>query len=631
MRLWIKFAVAGMVLLAGVLGVVYQATSQLLAGAVTRQLQTRGTELAGPLSAALIAPLMQQDFATVQAVIDSATETGHLQSLRLTDTHGRVLAYGGGLVVQNGPLLAMPYRDTNGQLWMNFHTALTVAGQPLGELRYALSADALSDNLAELRRHLLKISVLTVAVFGALVVLGSRWLTAPLRRLTDAARQMQHGHYEVTLPLGGRDEIGQLSTSLAALRDAIRERISQLGLARDAAESANRAKSAFLANTSHELRTPLNGLLGMARLAQQPDLDPERRRAYLDLVVESAQSLADILSDTLDLARIEAGKLALIPQAFAPRQLLQRVVSAYRLLADSAGLQLELYVHDAVPEVVLGDALRVRQILSNFLANALKFTEQGRITVRLHREPDDRLRLSVQDTGLGISPALAARLFTPFTQADESSTRRYGGTGLGLSICRELAQRMGGDVGVHSQPGQGSEFWALLQLPACTAPLANPAPAPAAADVAALRGARVLLVEDNPVNRVLATALLERWGMQVTEAHDGLQALTAVQRAEDEGALFAIVLMDVQMPEMDGHAATRALRARYSAVELPIIALTAAAQMSERDMALAAGMNDFLTKPLDANSLQTVLCRQLCAPSAAHPVTAGLLAARQAG
>ena len=615
MRLWIKLAAAGLVLLAGVLGVVYQATSQLLAGAVTRQLQTRGTELAGPLSAALIAPLKLQDFATVQAVIDSATETGHLRSLRLTDMRGRVVAYSGGLVVQNERLLAMPYRDTHGQLWMNFHTALTVAGQPFGELRYALSADALSDNLAELRSHLLKISVLTVAVFGALVVLGSRWLTAPLRRLTAAARQMQHGHYEVTLPLGGRDEIGQLSTSLSALRDAIRDRISQLGSARDAAESANRAKSAFLANTSHELRTPLNGLLGMARLAQQPDLDPERRRAYLDLVVESAQSLADILSDTLDLARIEAGKLALIPQAFEPRQLLQRVVSAYRLLADSAGLQLELYVNDAVPEVVLGDALRVRQILSNFLTNALKFTEQGRITVRLQREPDDRLRLSVQDTGLGISPALAARLFTPFTQADESSTRRYGGTGLGLSICRELAQRMGGDVGVHSQPGQGSEFWALLQLPACTAPLANPAPAPAAADVAALRGARVLLVEDNPVNRVLATALLERWGMQVTEAHDGQQAITAVQQAEDEGAPFAIVLMDVQMPGMDGHTATRALRRRYSDIELPIIALTAAALLSERDSALEAGMNYFLTKPLDANSLQTVLCRQLCNPA----------------
>ena len=615
MRLWIKLAAAGLVLLAGVLGVVYLATSQLLAGAVTRQLQTRGTELAGPLSAALIAPLKLQDFATVQAVIDSATETGHLRSLRLTDMRGRVVAYSGGLVVQNERLLAMPYRDTHGQLWMNFHTALTVAGQPFGELRYALSADALSDNLAELRSHLLKISVLTVAVFGALVVLGSRWLTAPLRRLTAAARQMQHGHYEVTLPLGGRDEIGQLSTSLSALRDAIRDRISQLGSARDAAESANRAKSAFLANTSHELRTPLNGLLGMARLAQQPDLDPERRRAYLDLVVESAQSLADILSDTLDLARIEAGKLALIPQAFEPRQLLQRVVSAYRLLADSAGLQLELYVNDAVPEVVLGDALRVRQILSNFLANALKFTEQGRITVRLQREPDDRLRLSVQDTGLGISPVLAARLFTPFTQADESSTRRYGGTGLGLSICRELAQRMGGDVGVHSQPGQGSEFWALLQLPACTAPLANPAPAPAAADVAALRGARVLLVEDNPVNRVLATALLERWGMQVTEAHDGQQAITAVQQAEDEGAPFAIVLMDVQMPGMDGHTATRALRRRYSDIELPIIALTAAALLSERDSALEAGMNYFLTKPLDANSLQTVLCRQLCNPA----------------
>ena len=628
MRLWHKITVAGLLILGAVLGVVYQATSQLLAATVTRQLQARGSELAPPLSAALMAPLLQQDFAAMQAVLDDVTGSGNLRSLRLTDPMGRVIAYSGGLVLADEPtLLATPYRDADGGLWMNFSVPLRSAGQPLGQLRYALSAHALTDSLAHLRRQLLQISALTVLVFGALVVVGSRWLTAPLRRLTLAARRMQQGEYAVELPPDRSDEIGQLAGSLAALRDAIHERVTQLGSARDAAEAANRAKSAFLANTSHELRTPLNGLLGMARLARQPGLDAERRQQYLDLVADSAQSLADILSDTLDLARIEAGKLVLDVQPFEPRSLLQGVVVAYRLLADGAGLGLQLLVDPDVPMAVRGDALRVRQILNNYLSNAIKFTPSGQIQVRLQTAGPDRLRLSVADTGPGIAPALAARLFSPFTQADESTTRRHGGSGLGLAICRELAQRMGGDVGVDrgvglgvnmagaGQAGAGSTFWAVLHLPQGDMPRL-PA-TPPATDLARLRGARVLIADDNPVNRVLAVAVLERWGLGVTEAHDGAQAVRAVLAADVAGQPIHIVLMDVQMPEMDGHAATRALRLTHPPDQLPIIALTAAALLSEREAALAAGMNDFLTKPLDLAQLQRLLCQHIRLPKGA--------------
>ena len=614
MRLWLKITLAGLLMLGAVLGVVYQASSQLLAVTVTGQLQARGSELAQPLAAALTAPLLQQDFATVQAVLDDVTAMGNLRSLRLIDPMGRVIAYSGGLVLADEPTtLASPYRDTDGGLWMNFSVKLQAAGQLLGELHYALAAQALTDSLAHLRRQLLQISALAVLGFGALVVLGSRWLTAPLRRLTLAARRMQQGEYAVELPPDRGDEIGQLAGSLAALRDAIKERITQLGSARDAAEAANRAKSAFLANTSHELRTPLNGLLGMAQLARQPELDPARRQQYLDLVVDSAQSLAGILSDTLDLARIEAGKLVLELQAFEPRALLQGVLAAHRLLAEGAGLSLQLQIDQDVPVAVLGDALRVRQILNNYLTNAIKFTPGGQIGLRLQVAGPEQLRLSVQDHGPGIAPALLARLFSPFTQADESTTRRHGGSGLGLAICRELAQRMGGEVGVDSQPGAGSTFWAVLHLPRAVMP-SLPA-APPATDLLRLLGARVLMVDDNHVNRVLAEALLVGWGLQVSQAQDGAQAVDAVLAADAAGQPFDIVLMDVQMPVMDGHAATRALRLSHPARQLPVIALTAAVLVSEREAALASGMSDFLTKPLDSAQLLRLLCLHIRRPA----------------
>ena len=611
MRLWQKLTLAGLLLLAAVLGVVQQATSRLLADSITHRLRKEGADLAGPLSAALVAPLLQQDFATVQAVLDDIAADGNLRSLRLTDSRGRSVA-NSGVLVQAGlaPTAGgLPFADAQGRLWMSFQVPLQTSGQALGELRYTLSAQALSDGLDHLHRRLLQVTLLSVTVFGALVVAVSRWLTAPLRRLTHAARRMQQGDYGADLPPDRDDEIGQLAGSLAALRDAIRERMHQLGSARDAAEAASRAKSAFLANTSHELRTPLNGLLGMARLARQPDLDPARRQQYLDLVADSAQHLADILSDTLDLARIEAGKLVVQVQPFELRPLLQGVLSAHHLLAEQAGLTLGLQVEDAVPPVVQGDALRLRQILGNYLSNAIKFTPSGQVTVRVQVAGAGRLRLSVQDTGPGLAPDLAARLFSPFTQADASTTRRHGGTGLGLAICRELARRMDGEVGVHSQPGAGSTFWAELRLPAGSLPEAPPAIDNSA--LQRLHGARVLMTDDHPVNRMLAAALLQRWGLVVTQAQDGQQAVAAVAAAFAAGQPFDIVLMDVQMPLMDGHDATRALRQAWPGRRLPVIALTAASMPSEREAALAAGMDDFLSKPLDADQLLRLLCRHV--------------------
>jgi PAS domain S-box-containing protein len=389
-----------------------------------------------------------------------------------------------------------------------------------------------------------------------------------------------------------------------------------LARARDEAESANRAKSAFLANTSHELRTPLNGMIGMARLARSPDLAEPLRRQYLDQIAESAQALAGIISDILDLSKIEAGKLQIETATFDLAAELRRLQGSYAVLAAAHGLNLWLEIGPDIEGGVRGDPLRLRQIASNYLGNALKFTETGSVGLKAFRlgpANPQTVRLEVHDTGPGIDAATRERLFKPFTQADQSTTRRFGGTGLGLSICRELATLMDGTVGVDSGQGAGSIFWAEVPLPPAT--LGPGHPRPDADGDRALAGRRVLMAEDNPVNMLIATAMLERWGVEVVQAEDGRQAVAAVQQAQAEGRPFDAVLMDVQMPVMSGHEATRLLRqmqrdGRLGGVgALPIIALTAAALVSEREEALGAGMNDFLTKPIDAERLHASLLR----------------------
>jgi len=383
--------------------------------------------------------------------------------------------------------------------------------------------------------------------------------------------------------------------------------------ARDAAEAASRAKSAFLANTSHEIRTPLNGLLGLARLALQPGQTEQRRQQYLAQIVDSTQSLTGIISDILDLSKVEAGRITLEDVSFGLRDTLASVHHAYLSLAEGKDLALVLSIGDDVPETVRGDPLRVRQILTNLVANAIKFTERGSVRIEVGVR-GDKIRLAVHDTGPGIDADTQQRLFEPFSQADDSTTRRYGGTGLGLSICRELAQLMGGSVGINSAPGYGSAFWADLPLPAA---MASPPPHLGNEVLAPLQGGRVLIAEDNPVNMLIAVAMLEQWGLDVAQAADGAAAVEAVNAAAAAGRPFDLVLMDVHMPVLSGHAAVRQLRKRFDAEALPIVALTAAALTSERDEALAAGMNDFLTKPIDVARLRETLARHLRRTAAA--------------
>ena len=383
-----------------------------------------------------------------------------------------------------------------------------------------------------------------------------------------------------------------------------------LAKARDDAEAANRAKSAFLANTSHEIRTPLNGLVGLARLARRPEVDEARRRQYLDQIGDSAETLTAVISDVLDLSKIEAGRLLIDPVSFDLASLLDSLGRVYGTLADARGLAYTQTIHSALPRRALGDPVRLRQILTNYLNNALKFTHDGRIALDASAPRAGWLRVAVSDSGPGIEADVQARLFTPFTQADQSTTRRFGGTGLGLSICRELAHLMHGQVGVQSRIGEGSTFWLELPLPAAASQ--DPESGFSVEDDASpLEGARVLMAEDNAVNMTIAVAMLEQWGVVVSQASDGAQALQAVAQAERAGRPFDAVLMDVHMPVMSGYEATRLLRQSHDPETLPIIALTAAALTSERELALDAGMNDFLTKPIDAQRLRDTLVATL--------------------
>jgi len=379
--------------------------------------------------------------------------------------------------------------------------------------------------------------------------------------------------------------------------------------AKRAAEAASASKSAFLANMSHEIRTPLNAVLGVAHLLADTPLDADQR-ALLDKAQAAGRALLGIVNDVLDLAKIEAGEMRLAREPFALSGLLGEIGSVYGGQARDKGLTLGLHRSEALPDLLVGDAARLRQVLVNLVGNAIKFTASGGVVVEAARIDSGgaaRLRLSVRDSGIGITAEQRARLFQPFTQADETTTRRFGGTGLGLSIVRRLVELMQGEVGLNSTPGAGSEFWVAVPLHEAEAG-ARP-PVPDATDPAprgGLVGLRVLLVDDSEVNLDIARRLLEREGVRVQTCGDGAQALAALRAP---GATVDAVLMDVQMPVMDGLEATRRLRADPAFERLPVIALTAGALANERQRALDAGFSDFVAKPLEPALLLAALRR----------------------
>ena len=411
-------------------------------------------------------------------------------------------------------------------------------------------------------------------------------------------------------------EVHQARAALQAHQDRleqmVRERTAELEAARQEAERLSRIKSEFLANMSHEIRTPLNGVLGLAQIGLRDHQGPARQ--IFEQINASGRLLLGVINDILDFSKIEAGKLRIELQPFDLKALLERAVNTVRERADDKGLTLRIDLDDSLPSACVSDTLRLEQVLLNLLSNAVKFTPKGVVCLSACAQ-DGRLMLAVTDTGIGMSAAQVERLFRPFEQADNSTTRRFGGTGLGLTISKRLVEMLGGEIRTHSEPGVGTRFevWLPLVTPVQTA-VTEPSGANAgsAPRVHRLEGLRVLVAEDNPVNQLVLGELLAIEGAQVTMCDSGSDALSQLQ-AQGRAAVD-VVLMDIQMPGMDGYEATRLIRA--FAPDLPVIGQTAHAMAEEHHKCRTAGMVDLVVKPIELEALVATVKRHTGAAQA---------------
>ena len=596
---------------------------------------------------------------------DAAGTLGSLRGAREVElaemftTDGRVLAtYARDESLR--PLLPQHPGETTtgprfGKNYIEVYRPVLLDGRRVGTVYLRAGLEQLR---ARIRTYLFTlVGVIFAACATALLLVhrAQRLISGPVLHLADTARRFTaEQDYSVRATKITEDEVGALTdvfndmlqqmqardAELAAHRDHLEQQVSertkelvrlasQLGQERDRAEAANRAKSAFLANMSHEIRTPMTAIVGYADLMLEPEQTLSDRQDCLQVVRRNGQHLLDLINDILDISKIEAGKMNVAPVQTPLPQALADLVSLLRPRALSKRLKFELEACGPIPSQITTDPLRLRQILLNLLGNAIKFTNTGEVRLRVALEQaEDKaaLRFDVIDTGMGMSPEQMPRLFQPFTQADESTTRRFGGTGLGLAISKRLAELLGGDITVQSERGKGSTFTiridpgqldgvemlhglteAILPKPSSSATTAGPL----------LLQGRILLVEDGLDNQRLISLHLRRAGAQVDIADNGRIGVDRFEAAAAQGEPYDLLLMDMQMPELDGYGAASLLRSR--GVQTPIVALTAHAMADDRQKCLSAGCTDYLTKPIERQLLLQTVAEYLARARGARP------------
>ncbi len=558
-------------------------------------------------------PIAPGEASAAPPATDRISRQGPVLSLKADGIHVTVAA------AQNGKLigwvqviapLSAVYDDWPGYLWM---TAAAIVAALCGAFWFAARLQQQISgpivNLAQTMRRVsteedytLRVEGCSQDEIGALIDGFNQMLNQIRQRDSRLQRYRQFLEQQVE----------ERTVNLANANRELQQAIAEATSAKESAERASSAKSEFLARMSHEIRTPMNGVMGMAELLQGTELSGRQRR-LAQIITRSAEGLLEIINDILDFSKIEAGKLELETIEFGLREVIEETIEILGVRARAKGMELKCVIESSVPAAVRGDPVRLRQVLVNLAGNAIKFTESGEVAVRVRAvDAGGQLRFEVTDTGIGISQDAQAQIFSAFSQADSFTTRKYGGTGLGLAICRQLVGLMGGEIGVHSTLNRGSTFWFEVRLepaadPAATFTAASSvwSPDTRQGEVAPGAGPLVLLVEDNAVNREVAVGMLENLGYRTESAANGMLALEAVSEAS-----YAAVLMDCQMPVMDGLTATAEIRrreARTGGPRVAIIALTANAMEGNRERCLAAGMDDFLSKPFTQLELATVL------------------------